>query len=212
MASLSESVGPPNAAQSKGSHRAQAGADPESLPRERPAYEQLALHPIVLAASAALVVADLARFGFGARAVAGLVLLPALVVLSAIDIRHRLLPNRIVLPATGLVLFSQLALARDHGLEAAVASFAAAAGLLIIRAAYPQGLGMGDVKLALLLGAALGKGVMFALFVGSVAAAVAGLVVIARDGMAARKTALPFGPFLAVGAAAAFFLAVPPHL
>jgi leader peptidase (prepilin peptidase)/N-methyltransferase len=206
MASLSESVRPPNAPQANAAGVPPAVADHGSPPRERPGYEQLALHPLVLAASGALVVADFARFGIGARGVAGVVLLPALVVLSAIDIRHRLLPNRIVVPAAAVVLVSQIALANDHGVEAAIAAFAAAAGLFVLRAVYPEGLGMGDVKLALLLGAALGKGVMFALFAGSLAAAVVGLVMIARNGPAARKTALPFAPFLALGAVASFFL------
>jgi prepilin signal peptidase PulO-like enzyme (type II secretory pathway) len=206
MASLSERVGPPKSVPSKPSRQAPVVAEAESPPRGRPTYEQLALHPVVLATSAALVVADLASFGFGARGVAGLILLPALVVLSAIDTRHRLLPNRIVLPASGLLLVSQLALASDHGREAALASLAAGAAFFVLRALYPRGLGMGDVKLALLLGAALGTGVLRALFIGSVAAAAAGLVVIARQGPAGRKTTLPFGPFLAVGAVVTFFL------
>jgi leader peptidase (prepilin peptidase) / N-methyltransferase len=206
VASLSESVGAPSANRGKRLRRPSGGADPGPAQRERPDYEQLALHPLVIAASAALVLLALARFGLGARAVVGLFFLPALVVLSAVDIRHRLLPNRFVLPATGLVLVSQIAFAADHGLQAVIASFAAAVGLFILHVAYPKGLGMGDVKLGLLLGAALGRGVMFALFVGSLAGAAAGLVLIARHGAAARKTALPFGPFLALGAAVAFFL------
>ena len=207
MASLSESMGPPNAPHGKPARVAAAVADPSLPLRERPTYQQLALHPLVIAAALALVVADLARFGVGARGIAGLVLLPAVVVLSAIDIRHRLLPNRIVLPATALVLATQVALAGDHGRGAAIACIAAGAAFFVLRALYPQGLGMGDVKLALLLGAALGSDVMRGLFVGSVAAAAAGVVVIARQGSAGRKTTLPFGPFLAFGAVAAFFLA-----
>jgi leader peptidase (prepilin peptidase) / N-methyltransferase len=207
MASLSESVGAARLTPWKRVRRRLPLLHRLPTPHGRPEHEQLALHPLVLAASAALVLADLVRFGVGARGVAGIVLLPALAVLSAIDIRHRLLPNRIVLPATGLVLLSQVAFAADHGVEAAVASVVAAVALFVLHVTYPQGLGMGDVKLALLLGAALGKGVMFALLVGSLAGAAAGLVVLARHGAAGRKMALPFGPFLAFGAAVAFFLA-----
>ena len=205
MASLSESVGRPTVPQ-KRPQAVPAAADADALQPARPRYEQLAFDPLVIAASGALVIVDLFLFGLGARGVAGAVLLPALVVLSAIDVRHRVLPNRIVLPATGLVLVSQVALASDHGKVAALASVAAGAAFFLLRAVYPQGLGMGDVKLALLLGAALGKSVLFGLFVGSVAAAVAGIVVIAREGAAGRKSTLPFGPFLAAGAAVAFFL------
>ena len=125
MASLSESIGPPSPTQSRPPQGGSGVGDQGSLRPARPAYEQLALHPLVLVVSVALMSADLVRFGLGPRGVAGMVLLPALVVLSAIDVRHRLLPNRIVLPATALVLVSQVALASDHGREAALASVAA---------------------------------------------------------------------------------------
>jgi leader peptidase (prepilin peptidase) / N-methyltransferase len=207
MASLSESVGGPSVKPWKRVRRRLPLGNRSPEQRERPEYEQLATHPLVIAVSAALVLVGLGRFGVGARSVAGLVLLPALVVLSVIDVRHRLLPNRIVLPATGLVLVSQLAFAADHGVESVLACVAAGAALFVLHVVYPQGLGMGDVKLALLLGAALGTGAMVALFVGSLAGAAAGVVVIARHGAAGRKVALPFGPFLAFGAAVAFFLA-----
>ena len=207
MASLSESIGPPSPTQSRPPQGGPGVGDQGSLRPARPAYEQFALHPLVLVVSVALMSADLVRFGLGARGVVGMVLLPALVVLSAIDLRHRLLPNRIVVPATALALVSQVALASDHGREAALASVAAGGAFFLLRALYPRGLGMGDVKLALLLGAALGWDVMVALFVGSLGAAAAGIVVIARDGAAGRKTTLPFGPFLAAGAAVAFFIA-----
>ena len=67
---------------------------------------------------------------------------------------------------------------------------------------YPTGLGMGDVKLALLLGALLGTAVLSALTLGSLAAGVFGLILLARGGSVARKTAIPFGPFLGFGAIA----------
>ena len=68
---------------------------------------------------------------------------------------------------------------------------------------------MGDVKLALLLGAALGRTVPIALFVGMVAALVPALVLVARHGSAARKMGIPFGPFLALGAVVALFAGHP---
>ena len=78
--------------------------------------------------------------------------------------------------------------------------------LLVVALAYPAGLGMGDVKLALLLGAALGATVAVALMVGLLAALVPAVVLIVRQGQkAARKTAIPFAPFLAFGAVVALF-------
>ncbi len=129
-----------------------------------------------------------------------------LVVLSAIDLRTRKLPNRIVLPAAALVLAAQIAIAPDRALEWTLGAAGAFAFLLAAALVNPAGLGMGDVKLALLLGAALGWAVAPALFIGLAAASVAGVVLIVRGGWAARKTALPLGPFLAFGGIAALFL------
>jgi leader peptidase (prepilin peptidase)/N-methyltransferase len=66
-------------------------------------------------------------------------------------------------------------------------------------------MGMGDVKLALLMGAALGKTVSVAMMIGMVAAIVPGVYLMARHGSAARKMRIPFGPFLALGSVVALF-------
>jgi len=130
-----------------------------------------------------------------------------LVVLAVIDLRTRRLPNRIVLPAAALVLVAQIAIAPDRAVEWTLASAGAFAFLLVAALINPAGMGMGDVKLALLLGAALGWAVAPALFIGLSAAALAGVVLIARGGLtAARKTAIPLGPFLAFGGIAALFI------
>jgi leader peptidase (prepilin peptidase) / N-methyltransferase len=71
--------------------------------------------------------------------------------------------------------------------------------------AYPAGMGMGDVKLALLMGAALGKTVAVALMLGMVAALVPAVILLARHGSKARKMGIPFGPFLALGSVVALF-------
>jgi leader peptidase (prepilin peptidase) / N-methyltransferase len=128
-----------------------------------------------------------------------------LVALSVIDVRTRRLPNRIVLPAAALVLVAQIAVAPDRALEWILGALGASAFLLAAALINPAGLGMGDVKLALLLGAALGWTVAPALMIGFVAAALAGVVMIARNGWAARKATMPLGPFLAFGALAALF-------
>jgi|SRR5215211_1266947 len=129
-----------------------------------------------------------------------------LVVLSVIDIRTRRLPNRIVLPAAAIVFAAQVALEPERALEWTLAAVGAFAALYVIAAINPAGLGMGDVKLALLLGAALGWQVLAALVVGFLLAAVAGILMIVRSGWRARKSTLPLGPFLAAGGIAALLL------
>jgi leader peptidase (prepilin peptidase)/N-methyltransferase len=129
-----------------------------------------------------------------------------LVVLSVIDLRTRTLPNRIVLPAAAVVLAAQIAVSPGHWYEWILGALGAFSFLLVAALISPKGMGMGDVKLALLLGAALGWAVAPALFIGLSAAALAGLVLIARGGWAARKTAVPLGPFLALGGLVALFL------
>ncbi len=90
-------------------------------------------------------------------------------------------------------------------LEWVLAPLGAAAFLFAALLAYPKGMGMGDVKLCLLLGAMLGKLVLVALMIGMVAALVPAVILLARHGGAARKMAIPFGPFLAFGAVIALF-------
>jgi leader peptidase (prepilin peptidase) / N-methyltransferase len=122
-----------------------------------------------------------------------------LVALAVIDARTRRLPNVIVLPSAAVVLAAQIALAPDRALEWLAAAFAAFLFLLVAHVAYPAGLGMGDVKLAFLLGAALGWAVAGALLIGLLTAALAGIAIMVHDGWGGRKRALPLGPFLALG-------------
>jgi leader peptidase (prepilin peptidase)/N-methyltransferase len=137
----------------------------------------------------------------GARLVSGVLLLAVLAALAAIDIEERRIPNAIVLPAAAAMLALQVALAPDRALEWTLAALGAAGLLLVLALVNPAGLGMGDVKLALLLGAALGGGVVAALVVGSSLAALYGLIRLVRHGAAARRSTFPYAPFLAAGAA-----------
>jgi leader peptidase (prepilin peptidase) / N-methyltransferase len=137
--------------------------------------------------------------------VAGFVV-AVLVALAIIDIRTRRVPNKIVLPAAALVLLAQIAIAPDRWFEWTLASLGAFGFFFVIARLNPSGLGMGDVKLALLLGAALGWAVVAALVIGFVAAAGAGLVMLARYGWAGRKATIPLAPFLAVGGIVALFI------
>ena len=126
--------------------------------------------------------------------------------LSAIDIDRRLLPNRIVLPATAIVLAAQVVLAPDHRLEWPVAALGAATFFVVARLLSGCAIGMGDVKLGLLLGAGLGAGVVPAIALGAFAAGAFGVVLLARHGASARRAAIPYGPFLAAGAIAVVLL------
>ena len=100
------------------------------------------------------------RFGFSGRAVVGAFFACVLVLLSAIDLDRRLIPNVIVLPALAICLAAQIALYPDHALEWVLASFLAALALFLPLLVVPTGMGMGDVKLAALLGAVLGRSVV----------------------------------------------------
>jgi leader peptidase (prepilin peptidase)/N-methyltransferase len=160
----------------------------------------------VAAVSAALGVACFVRFGFSGRAVVGAVFAAILVLLTAIDLDRRLIPNAIVLPGTAVVLIAQIALYPDRTLEWLLASLAAALFFFIPLLVYPSGMGMGDVKLAALLGAALGKSVAAAVFVALLAGALFAVGVLLREGLSARKKAIPYGPFLALGGAVVLLL------
>jgi leader peptidase (prepilin peptidase) / N-methyltransferase len=159
--------------------------------------------------AAALGAAVLARYGLGAPGLIGAFTAAVLIVLSVIDFDSYRLPNRIVLPSAALVLAARLASTPEHWKAWIGASLGAFACFLVLALIYPAGLGMGDVKLALLLGAALGGAVLPALLVGALAAGVAGVVVLARQGLGARRRALPFGPFLAFGAITILLLMTP---
>ena len=156
--------------------------------------------------TAALVAACFLRFGLTADAFVAALFVSVLVVLSAIDVEHRILPDKIVLPSAALVLGAQIALHPGQSVEWVAASLGASLFLFLALLAYPRGMGMGDVKLCLLLGAMLGWDVAVALMVGMLAALVPAFVLLARHGAAARKMGIPFGPFLAFGAVIALFV------
>jgi leader peptidase (prepilin peptidase)/N-methyltransferase len=160
-------------------------------------------YPAVEAVTAMLVVGCALRFGPTAEALVAAAFCVVLVVISAIDLEHRIVPNRIVLPAAAATLVAQTVLFPSP--EWAIAAVAAAGFLLAAALAYPKGMGMGDVKLALLLGAMLGRNVSVALMAGCLTALVPAFVLALRHGSRARKIAIPFAPFLAFGAVIALF-------
>jgi leader peptidase (prepilin peptidase)/N-methyltransferase len=141
------------------------------------------------------------------RVVLGLMLVTALVPIALIDLDVRLIPNVITGPAAIAALVAGLALDIDFVPEQLIAGAAAFAFFFIAAWLYPRGMGMGDVKLAGMLGLYLGRAVAPAIFIALILGVVVGAVVIARVGQrAGRKTAVPFGPFLAIGGIIAFFV------
>jgi leader peptidase (prepilin peptidase)/N-methyltransferase len=151
-------------------------------------------------AAAALGAACYVTTGAGAPGVLAGGVAVVLVWLAGLDLEYRLLPNRIVLPAVLTTLAAQSALAPGRSVELVAAALGAATFFLVFAVARPGALGMGDVKLALLLGTALGQGVVPALAIGcgAIAIAAGGLAVV--HGRKALRMTIPLGPFLAFGA------------
>jgi leader peptidase (prepilin peptidase) / N-methyltransferase len=161
------------------------------------------LYPTVELATALLIAGCVLAFGLSGRMVVAAFFCAVLVAISAIDLTHRIIPNRIVLPAFVVVLAAQTLL--EPSPEWALAALGASGFLFLAVLIHPAGMGMGDVKLALLMGAMLGKTVPVALMLGMLAALVPAIFLLARHGSKARKMGIPFGPFLALGSVIALF-------
>lgn len=129
----------------------------------------------------------------------GLVLVTTLVAITLTDLERRIIPNKILAVAAALAV-AIAAITDPASLpERAIAALAAGGLLFAAALAYPRGMGLGDVKLAATMGLFLGRDVAPAIFVALLVGSLVGLAMIARDGAAARKRAIPFGPFLALG-------------
>jgi len=160
-------------------------------------------YPAVELVSALLVAGCALKFGLHPEALVAAAFCLVLVAVSATDIEHGIIPNRIVLPAAVVILAAQTVIHPSP--QWALGALAAGGFLFAAALMAPGGMGMGDVKLALVLGAMLGKVVSVAMLLGLFAAMVPAIVLFIRLGMGARKVKLPFGPFLAIGAVIALF-------
>ena len=149
----------------------------------------------LIAAGCCLVRLEPSVLGVLQAAVAGL-----LVWLAAIDLEFRLLPDRLMLPATAAVLAVLAAVDPHLAVLHALIGFGTAVLLLVAAFVRAGDLGMGDVKLGLLLGATLGASFLTALTVGFAVAALVGVALVARHGRSALRRQLPLGPYLALGA------------
>lgn len=159
-----------------------------------------ARYPLIEALTAGLAVAVVLTRHSAHDLALGLVLVAVLVPVALIDLDHRIIPNTITLPAAVAAVGIGAALKPSGVPEQLISGAAAGAFLLAFVVAYPRGMGMGDVKLAAVLGLFLGRYVVVAILAGVLAGTIVGVWVMARVGVEqGRKTAVPFGPFLALG-------------
>ena len=142
--------------------------------------------------------------------VLGIVLVTALVPITLIDLDHRRIPNAITLPAAVVAVVAGTAIDPGGELARIASGLGAAVFLLVPAMVRPDGMGIGDVKLAGVLGLCLGPAVAVALLVALLAGSLFGLVLAARRGVQqARKTQIPFGPYLAFGGVVAVAVGQP---
>lgn len=157
-------------------------------------------YPLTEAGLAALYVAVVDVFwGDGTEIALGLVFVTMLMAITLTDLDRQIIPNKVLLIASAAAVV--IVAISDPGSfpERAIASAAAGGVFFLAALAYPSGMGLGDVKLAAVMGLFLGRNVAPALIVALLAGSVVGVGIIARDGAEARKRAIPFGPFLALG-------------
>jgi leader peptidase (prepilin peptidase)/N-methyltransferase len=166
-----------------------------------------ARYPVVEAATVALCALVVVVLESGVDAWLGLALVLLLVPVTLIDLDYRIIPNRLLL--VGAVSALAILAVFDPGEIRGhlIAAVAAGGFFLLAVLAYPAGMGMGDVKLAAVLGLFLGRAVGPAVFVALVAGTLVGALIIARKGAReGRKTAIPFGPYLALGGLVGLFV------
>lgn len=130
--------------------------------------------------------------------------LAVLISVAFIDLEHQIIPNKIVLPASVVGLAAAVALNPEHWWEFLAGSLGAGAFLMVLALLWPGGMGLGDVKLALFMGAVLGRYVAVALFFGFLLGGLVGVLLIASR-LRGRRDRIPFGPFLALGSAVGLF-------
>jgi leader peptidase (prepilin peptidase)/N-methyltransferase len=188
-----------------GAHATAASDDTATAAREYRAIPSIPRPPLVAGTATFLAILCFGVFGLEPRAFIAAFVAAVLVVLAAIDIEHRLLPNRILVPATAIVLVAQVGFYPEHAVEWLLAGLAAAAFLALPLIVRRDAMGMGDIKLALLLGSAVGWGVFGAIVIGCLAMVPVALIMLGRQG-SIRGATLPFGPFLALGTIAVMFV------
>jgi leader peptidase (prepilin peptidase)/N-methyltransferase len=167
-----------------------------------------ARYPVVEAVTAALYVLVVAlKSDDVLQMVLGLVLVTFLVPIAVIDLDLKIIPNKLTAPAAVLAVALGAVLEPSYLPEQLAAGAGALIFFLLPTLIHQKGMGMGDVKLVAVLGLYLGRAVVPGIFIALILGVVVGAAVIAMRGMAeGRRTKIPFGPFLAVGALIAFFV------
>ena len=173
------------------------GAD--ELLEQPPWTRAITSRPLLVLASALACGAAGLRFGATRELIPALLLAFALVGISAIDLRYRIIPDRISLPLAVAGLVLAVALRASDLPELLLSAFAAGLFLLVAALLSPSGMGIGDVKLAFVLGLFVGRSVVIAVILGLVGPVVPMLVLLPRYGTRVRKLHLALGPFLALG-------------
>ena len=163
-------------------------------------------YPLVELLTAIAFAAVVAARGFDQGLMLELPFVACLIALAGIDYDHQLLPNRIVYPMAAYGLLATLLVDRDDVVEHLIAGAGGFLFLFVAIVAYPRGMGMGDVKLAGAMGLYLGPSVIPAMLIAFLAGTIVGLAIIVREGAQARKKAVPFGVFLALGGIAAILV------
>jgi leader peptidase (prepilin peptidase)/N-methyltransferase len=196
-----------------GEERVEAPASREERPAD-PAARFGDLEPTYRYAATIVAVACgaslLVHFGLGARGLISAGFVAVLTVLSALDLKHGEIPNRILVPAALVLLAAQIAFFHDRAAEWILAGLGAGLVLLVPALVRRDSVGIGDVKLATFLGIGLGKAVIGGLLLGSLIAVPFALWILVRRGVEARKDRMPLGPFLAAGGFLALLLSSSP--
>jgi leader peptidase (prepilin peptidase) / N-methyltransferase len=158
-----------------------------------------ARYPLIELVTAVVFAAIVLINGADADLVVELPFAAMLIAVAGIDLEHRIIPNKIVVPMAVFGVAATAAVRPDFLVEALIAGAAAFTFMFVIALVHPKGMGMGDVKLAGVMGVYLGLSVVPGLLLGFLSGSLVGVAIIARHGAAGRKRGVPFAPFLALG-------------
>lgn len=199
MPSEHEPVGPPTEAEPPADAAAPSEPPTEAEPVD-PLADTRARSPLAIACTVAVAVVVAVVQPSLPLAVLRGVLVLVLVPCAVIDLELRIIPNRITYPAAAVALVLGLVLDSAHEPRRLLWMAIVAGFLLLAALVHPAGMGMGDVKLLAVMGLFLGRPVVVALMLALVGSVLTGVVIASRRGVkAARKTAVPFGLYLAAG-------------
>ena len=159
-----------------------------------------ARYPAVELLTAVCFIAVVLAQGISGDLIALIPFTAVLIAVTFIDLEHKIVPNKIMGPAAIYGLVTAVAFRTDMLPELLIAGAGAFVFFLVAALIHPKGMGMGDVKLAGVMGLYLGKLVIPALFIAFLVGAVVGVVLVMRHGMRSRKVGVPFAPFMALGA------------